>query len=75
MKRSEAVLFIAESLIEPHSDDPIIEAGIILKKLEKYGMKPPRYTGLIANGKKYDRNTDSGRDVQDFYDWEPEDET
>jgi len=41
MKRSEMVLRIAECLVEPHSDDPMIEASHILKRLEKAGMLPP----------------------------------
>jgi hypothetical protein len=42
MKRSHAVLIIAESLIEPRNpDDPMKEADAILKKLETIGMLPP----------------------------------
>lgn len=41
MKRSEAVLIIAESLIEPRHDDAMKEASYILKRLEVRGMNPP----------------------------------
>lgn len=42
MKRSHAVLLIAEHLIEPKfPDDSLKEASSILKKLEKAGMFPP----------------------------------
>lgn len=42
MKRSSAVLRIAECLIEPHyPNDAILEASFILKKLERMGMLPP----------------------------------
>lgn len=77
MKKSHAVLIIAESLIEPHHpDDPIKEAESILNRLIKAGMLPPTYIGLMANGKKYNRETDFARDLHDFRGvWEPEDET
>jgi hypothetical protein len=42
MKRNEAVLIIAECLIEPHfPDDALKESHYILKRLEKIGMIPP----------------------------------
>lgn len=42
LKRSEAVLLIAECLIEPHHpDDPEKEAAYILAKMERFGMLPP----------------------------------
>ena len=44
MKRSHAVLVIAECLIEPHyPEDPEQEADYILRRLEQQGMKPPDY--------------------------------
>lgn len=62
MKREHAVLIIAESLIEPnYPDDAMKEANHILKRLEKAGMKPPRF---------YDSNDDSYGEY-----WETEDET
>lgn len=57
------VLLIAESLIEPRSDDVMIEASNILKRLEKRGMIPP---------------IEDGRTVQDLDlgvpTWDDEDE-
>jgi hypothetical protein len=41
MKRSDAVLAIAECLVEPHSDEASIEAEYILNKLYKLGMISP----------------------------------
>lgn len=43
MKRSDVVTIIAESLVEPHSDDVFEEASHILKRLERLGMSPPEY--------------------------------
>ncbi len=75
MKRSHIILSIAECLIEPHyPEDPMKEAAYILEKIERFGMLPPTYTGLIANGKKYNKETDFGRDVMSVRgEWEPED--
>jgi hypothetical protein len=43
MKRSHMIDIIAECLVEPHyPDDALKEAACILKKIEKYGMTPPR---------------------------------
>lgn len=59
MKREQAVLAIAECLVEPHFDDPEKEADCILKRLERLGMLPPfsekRYydTGM-RNGYMWD---------------------
>lgn len=40
MKKSEAVLLIAECLVEPHHDDIMLESEYILNKLLKSGMVP-----------------------------------
>lgn len=54
MKRSEAVLRIAEHLIEPKSDDVMVQAGMILAMLVKrYGMLPPGVVVETDNGKEY----------------------
>lgn len=77
MKRSEMVKKIHDTL----NGHPIGDmcygpdfADKVLTFIEDLGMTPPSYTGLIANGRKYDKENDFGRDVQFFRDWEPEDE-
>lgn len=63
MKRSEAILKIAECLVEPHyPEDSVKEAEYILRKLEKSGMLPPSAELSIA-----------GKTFRDNY-WEQEDE-
>ncbi len=71
MKRSEML-----SLIEDILDDGLYyrtQAELVLTRVEQAGMLPPPYEGLMANGKKFDRKTDSGRDTARFLAWEPED--
>jgi len=70
MKKSYAILAIAECLIEPHyPDDPMKESEYILKKLLRFGMSP----GLIKNP-----NFQGGHniDIEPVYihEWEDEDE-
>lgn len=71
MKRSEIVLIIAESLIEPHFPDDIMkEASYILKRLERKGMTPPIWI------EKYESTDFIGRDETKTVErkgWEPED--
>jgi len=75
MKRSELVRLIQEEL---ESDDLTGDLKWVAEHIvgicERNGMNPPRYTGVFATGKKYNRLTDSGRDVHVFNGWEPEDE-
>jgi hypothetical protein len=48
-------------------------AELILGVMEQAGMLPPSYVGLMANGRKYNRETDFARDTMDFRGtWEPE---
>lgn len=85
MKRSQMVLIIAESLIEPHyPDDPEKEASCILRRLERYGMLPPGYMKPIpieSNGKQYPlvpgdfQNDNNIWCTPGVNEWEPEDET
>ena len=44
MKRSEMVVLIAEHLIEPKSEDPMVVASQILQRMEDRGMLPPTNT-------------------------------
>lgn len=58
MKKSFAILAIAECLVEPHfPEDPMKEAEYILKKLQRLGMSPPYtlkniQTPGVLDGKK-----------------------
>ena len=68
MKRSEMVMAIAECLVQPHfPDDALLEATVILKKLEIYGMLPPS----VMKSPNY-----SNARIPAFYrnEWEAEDE-
>lgn len=66
MKREQAVLIIAESLVEPRHDDVMKEASHILKRLEKAGMMPPCHPDLFC----FDCD-----DGSPMCKWEDEDET
>ncbi len=59
--------------IKPAPDVTRLSA-LILKHIEGLGMIPTGYKGLVANKKKINPDTDSGRDIQYFRDWEPEDD-
>ena len=75
MKRSEIldeITFILDKEVGDLDFPSISE--VILKMLEELGMKPKGYYGLMASGKKYNKDTDQGRDVEYFHYWEPEDE-
>jgi hypothetical protein len=78
MKRSDAIKLIQNKLSkynsEHYSYDSTSHAKEILAELEKEAMKPIGYYGLIASGKKYNQDTDQGRDVEFFRNWEPEDD-
>ena len=72
MKRSEAEDELTQFLTL-HSYD--LSSKEILDFIEQLGMLPPSYVGLMANGKKYNKETDFARDTMDVHGrWEPEDE-
>ncbi len=82
MKRSEMIDFIQQELAEimegPKGNDKMEKylkrkAAGLLDMIEGFGMIPPVYEGLMANGEKFNKATDSGRDTSRFLDWEPED--
>jgi hypothetical protein len=73
MKKSDAIktlLAKSSSLVTKEQAEETIDI------LQKLGMKPPCYAGLMASGKKYDKNKKEhqGREVEIFSYWEPEDE-
>lgn len=75
MKRSEMIKVMKHaSATGPSAVNMDKYLSNILTSIEKTGMKPPRYIGVTATGKKYNKETDFGRDTWDFNDWEPEDE-
>lgn len=77
MKRSDMVAKIYNKLHGTSVSDMCYGpdfAEKLLTFIEDLGMTPPSYTGLIANGRKFNKENDFGRDVQFFRDWEPEDE-
>ncbi len=45
----------------------------LLNKMEQAGMYPERYEAVMATGKKYNSETDQGRDTIIVNGWEPED--
>lgn len=75
MKRSEVLDIIVYYVKENKS---ILEAydiaDVILSRLEEEGMRPPSYNALMANGKKYNKETDFARDTINIIQWEPENE-
>lgn len=86
MKRSDMVKFITTELfygsLSARVDTGEIritelaekDAEAVLKLIEKFNMKPPRYIACMANGKEFNPETDQGRDVMDIQAWEPENE-
>ena len=86
MKRSDMVKFIATKLYygslaaRVDSNDLTIialaenDAEDVLKVIEEWRMKAPRYIACMANGKKYNKETDPAHDVIDIEAWEPENE-
>lgn len=69
MKRSEAILAIAECLIEPHNEDVEKEASYILNKLEKFGLSPRTY---IPSGCMHDVWEDCNCQETYEFGWEKE---
>lgn len=86
MKRSEIVkhitteLFYGSLAARVDNTDVMVtelaekDAEAVLKLIEKFNMKPPRYIACMANGKEFNPETDQGRDVMDIQAWEPENE-
>jgi hypothetical protein len=73
MKRSEAIARLhwympIESQFSKSDCDRLLD--FIESAL---AMRPESYQGLVATGKRYNPETDQGRDKQMFNDWEPED--
>lgn len=77
MKRSDALRALCVTLDKNGHcgcvTDTETMAGKILNALQVLGMRPPYYTTVVATGKKYDPETDQGRDVITRQEWEPED--
>jgi hypothetical protein len=83
MKKSDLIQDIASELIISGYDvldlgigydKAKVIADILLKRIEKEGMIPPGWVAVMATGKKYNPETDQGRDVLNRYGWEPENE-
>lgn len=84
MKKSDAILMIAECLIEPHHEDVMLEAEYILNKMLRAGMLPPNQFPHDELKISYDSNGSittsyfyKGKQVQivlNKYEWELEDE-
>lgn len=73
MKRSEVVEKLNEQrTLFPSGQDMSSQA--IINFLVKLGMTPPPYEAVMATGKKYNKDTDQGRDVFIAKGWEPEDD-
>lgn len=74
MKRSEMLEIIERRLLSWDDHCTRNFSDLILEDIEKAGMTPPRYTALMRNGEKYDKDKHFGADVIDRVGWEPEDE-
>lgn len=77
MKRSQAIESIVYNCLSwdglNTSGVPLEEiANDILTHLEKIGMKPPVYEGLITTCEEFDKIKHQGRDTTFFRTWEPE---
>lgn len=73
MKRSEMIEKLNEAVdawIDEASNKNVTE--VILAEVERLGMSPPGYEGLMATGEKFDREKHSGRDTTWRRTWEPE---
>ena len=78
MKRSEMVTKLRHIILDHmncyseccSTDDEMYSR--ILLEIEKVGMVPPPYLGLIATAKKYNSVTDFAKDTFLLNKWEPE---
>lgn len=73
MKKSEMVDYLTTHINELNYTTTTELVNIVLFLVSQKGMKPPYYTTVVATGKKYNPETDQGRDVISRQDWEPED--
>lgn len=70
MKRSEMVVLIAEHLIEPKSEDLMVVASQILKRIEDRGMLPPTNTCKLVP----DTNRGGFKHSETKREWDSEEE-
>ena len=67
MKKSEMAVLVAEYLLEPKSDDLMVQATQIIERMEKYGILPP------VNDCKLVPHKDGGtKHSPSKREWEPE---
>lgn len=75
MKRSEMITVLLDAINENQYQDYYWlphEAERVLSILEKAGMKPKGYYGLMSTGEPYNKDLHQGREVEYFHNWEPE---